>query len=230
MTRTSEVDTVVLDVDGTLVDTVYLHTTAWVRAFADVGVVVPAWRVHRAIGMGGDRLVTEVAGEPTEAALGDEVRNRHGEHFEELINEARMLPGADELLETLMNRGFLVVLASSGEEEQTDRLLSLVDGAGRAHARTSSDEADRSKPAPDLVDAAIAKAGGERAAVVGDAVWDVEAARAQGRPAIGLLCGGFGAAELRDAGAETVFCDPADLVAHLDETVLAHAAATGAAR
>jgi phosphoglycolate phosphatase-like HAD superfamily hydrolase len=214
------IDTVVLDVDGTLVDTVYQHTMAWVGAFASVGLDVPTYRIHRAIGMGGDRLVTEVAGQEAEDRFGDELRSRHGERFGAVIDDVRSLPGAAHLLRLLRERGLKVVLASSGEPEQTDRLLRLVDGSDRVDARTTSEEADRSKPAPDLIDAAIERAGGRTAAVVGDAVWDIKAAAERDRYSIGLLSGGFGEGELRDAGAAEVFATPADLVANLDRTAI----------
>src|SRR4051812_15085822 len=215
------IDTVVLDVDGTLVDTVYYHTIAWARAFAAVDVPVPTWRIHRAIGMGSDRLVAAVAGDDVERRHGDDVRRLHGEHFVELIDEVQATPGAGRLLSVLVDRGFKVVLATSGEKDQTDQLLKLVDGADKVHARTLSAEAEASKPAPDLIDIAIDRVAGRSAAVVGDAVWDVQAAQAGDRYCIGLLCGGFGGAELRDAGADAVFGTPDDLVEHLDQTPLA---------
>jgi HAD superfamily hydrolase (TIGR01549 family) len=213
------IDTVILDVDGTLVDTVYQHTVLWARAFAVVGVDVPQWRLHRAIGMGGDRLVTEVAGEEVERQHGDRVRSEHDEAFGKVIDEIRPLPGAADLLDALRARGLKVVLASSGIGEQTERLLALVDGDAKSHGWTSSDDVDASKPAPDLLEVAMGKVDAERAVMVGDAVWDVTAAEKAGLPSIGLLCGGFGAAELREAGAAQVYDDPADLLAHLDEAL-----------
>jgi phosphoglycolate phosphatase len=218
--RVERVDTAVLDVDGTLVDTVYQHTDAWSRAFAEVGVHVPRFRVHRAIGMGGDRLITEVAGQQVEDEHGDTLRARHDELFGEVLDEVVALPGAADLLRALRVRGLKVVLASSGEAEQTSRLLALVEGSDRVDGRTSSADVDRSKPAPDLVDAAVEQAGGTVAAVVGDAVWDVAAARERGRYCIGLLCGGFGEGELREAGAARVYPTPRELVDDLDATPL----------
>lgn len=215
------IDTVVLDVDGTLVDTVYQHVRAWAAAFDEVGVVVPGWRIHRSIGMGGDRLVTEVAGQAVEDAQGDRVRSRHDELFAETLPRVRALPGARDLLAELRHRGLTVVIASSGEPEQTAQLLALVDGDDLAHARATSEDADESKPAPDVVDAAVEAGGGRRAIVIGDAVWDVEAANAQGRPSIGLRSGGFGEQELRAAGAGHVYDDPQHLLDSIDETPLA---------
>ncbi len=216
----TNIDTVVLDVDGTLVDTVYQHTVMWAQAFASVGVDVPMWKLHRAIGMGGDRLVTEVAGEDVEEKYGDQVRAEHDERFGAVLDDIRPLPGAAELLETLRDRGFRVALASSGIEEQTKRLLGHFGGEERSHAWTSSDDVDDSKPEPDLIQVAMEKVGASHALVIGDAVWDITAAEKAGLPSIGLRCGGFGEAELLDAGAAQVFRDPQDLLDHLDQTAL----------
>ena len=222
----TDLDTVVLDLDGTLVDSVYVHVAAWRAAFGDVGVDVPTYRIHRAIGMGGDRLVGEVAGAAVEQALGDTVRDLHGRHFEDRFHQVTPLDGAGELLAALRERSLKVVLASSGEQEQTDRLLGLVDNSDALHERVSGSEAERSKPAPDLIDVALERVGSRCALVVGDAVWDVESARKAGLPCVGLLTGGFSADELRSAGALRVLDTPRDLLQHLDE-VLAAAAAEG---
>jgi phosphoglycolate phosphatase len=218
------IDTVVLDVDGTLVDTVYHHVIAWDEAFAEVGVHIPLWRIHRAIGMGGDRLVAEVGGEALEAEHGDRVRSLHDARFDRMLADIHALPGAADLMRALRDRGLNVVIASSGEAKQTERLLTLVEGDELAHARTTSADVDSSKPAPDLIEAAIAKVGGRSAAVVGDAVWDITAARRGGHYSIGLLCGGFGEAELREAGADHVFGTPQDLLEALDRLPLAGSA------
>jgi len=216
------VDTVVLDVDGTLVDSVYTHVQAWSHAFQAIGTQVPCWRIHRAIGMGADRLVTEVAGQRVEQALGDRVRELHDAYYEDLFGMVRALPGADDLLAALRKAGFTVVLASSGNEEQTERAMDLLAASDVASARVSSADVDATKPAPDLVEAAVGRAGGTRAALVGDSVWDVEAAVLAGIPAIGLLCGGFSEAELLEAGAVAVFDSPEDLAARFDESGLAY--------
>lgn len=218
--RTDPVDTVVLDVDGTLVDTVYRHTMAWVDAFLEVGVDVPTYRIHRAIGMGGDRLVAEVAGDDVEAEYGDRLREIHGRRFGEVIDTIRPLAGAADLLDELRRRGLKVVMASSGEPEQTARLLALVGGDDKAQDRATSGDVEHSKPAPDLVELAIEKVGGSRAAMVGDAVWDIRAAQDTGRYTVGLLTGGFGEGELREAGADEVYATPRDLLEALDTTPL----------
>jgi len=215
----SSYDTVVLDVDGTLVDSVYQHTMLWVRAFDEIGVYVPAWRLHRAIGMGGDRLVAHVAGDEVEARYGERLRESHDKGFDAAIDDIHPLPGAADLLSELRGRGVKVVLASSGIQEQTERLLAIV--GEEPHDSASSGEVDASKPAPDLIDAAIEKVDGSRAVVVGDAVWDVQAAKKAHVFSIGLLCGGFGRSELRETGADLVYETPQDLLDHLDETPFA---------
>ncbi len=214
-----ELDTVVLDVDGTLVDSVYLHVTAWCAAFAEVGIDVPAYRIHRAIGMGGDRLVTEVAGAAAERSLGDEVRERHGQHFGDRFAQVTALDGAAELLDLLRERGITVTVASSGEREQTDRLLDLVGNADLLHERVSGSEADNSKPAPDLIEVALERVDARSALVVGDAVWDVQSARKTGVPCVALLTGGFGAEELVKAGALDVLATPRELAQRFDDVL-----------
>jgi HAD superfamily hydrolase (TIGR01549 family) len=214
------VDTVVLDVDGTLVDTVYQHTIAWVTAFDNVGVTVPAYRIHRAIGMGSDRLVAAAAGDDVESRHGDAIRELHDKVFDDMIDDIHALPGAEDLLKELRRRGLTVALATSGLPEQTERLLALVGAEEMAKDSPTSDDVENSKPAPDLVEAAIKKAGGTRAAVVGDAVWDVAAAKKAGHYSIGLQSGGFSESELREAGADEVYATPEELLAGLPDSVL----------
>lgn len=218
MTSELDVDTVVLDVDGTLVDSVYPHVIAWSNAFQAIGTQVPAWRIHRAIGMGGDRLVTEVAGQRVEDALGDEVRQRHDEEFGALAQTVQPLPGADDLLVDLRERGFLVVLASAARREHAEIALDLLEQVHMAHGWVCNDDVDVSKPAPDLIDVAVDKVGGRRAVVVGDSMWDIRAAQERKAPAVGLRCGGFCESDLREAGAVVVFDSPEDLVLRFDES------------
>ncbi|WP_435745680.1 HAD family hydrolase [Nocardioides sp. SYSU DS0663] len=212
-------DTVVLDLDGTLVDSVYVHVACWKAAFRDVGIDVPAHRLHRAIGMGGDRLVTAVSNESVERSVGDELRARHGQHIDAHFHEITVLEGAGDLLEALRDAGLDVVLASSGEREQTDRLLDLVPGAHLIQETVSGSEAEESKPAPDLLAASLARVDATRSFAVGDSVWDAKAAAAAGIPVVGFLTGGFSTAELRDAGAALVHDGPAALAAALDEVL-----------
>lgn len=216
MANAEKIDTVILDLDGTLVDSVYVHVTSWRSAFADVGVDIASTRLHRVIGMGGDRLVEAVAGAAVERALGDTVRSRHAQHFDERFGQVTALDGAAELLEALQDRGATMVLATSGGREMADRMLALVEGSSLLSNRVSGSDADGSKPAPDLVELALETVGGDRALMLGDTVWDVEAAARAGVPCVGLLSGGISEAELREAGAVAVFASLRELVDHLD--------------
>ncbi len=214
-------DTAIVDVDGTLVDTNYHHAVAWSRALARYDVSVPLWRLHRGVGMGGDVFVPEVAGEDVERRHGDDLREAWSEEFDQVIDEIRPLDGAAELLRSLKDRGFRLVLASSGARKHVEHFLDLVDGRDVADAWTTSEDAETSKPAPDLVQNALAKVEGRSAAMIGDSVYDVMAAGHLDVPTLALLTGGFSAAELRETGAQAVFESPRDLHDHLDETVLA---------
>jgi HAD superfamily hydrolase (TIGR01549 family) len=206
-------NTVVLDVDGTLVDTNYHHTVAWLRAFRTVDVTVPGWRVHRAIGMGGDRLVAAVAGDKVEQDHGDKVRQAWERYFDEVLDEIQPLEGAHRLVRAATDLGLAVVLASSGKSKHVEHYLKLLDPGDVAW--TTSDDVEDSKPAPDLIEVALRKVEGERAVVVGDSVWDCEAAARVGLPSIGLLTGGFGEDELVDSGASAVYPDLDTLRAEL---------------
>ena len=213
----------VLDVDGTLVDTNYQHALAWYRAFRSLGETFPIWRIHRLIGMGGDQLVAALGGDDLEARIGDAARERWVEEADPMISETALLPGARELIVALKERGHRVVLASSGKPHHVDRALDLLDARDLADAWTTSEDVEATKPAPDLLQVALKKLGEPEdapAMVIGDSVYDVEAAKNAGMPAIVVRSGGFGDDELRDAGAIAIYDTPADLTAALDETDL----------
>lgn len=222
-------DTVVLDLDGTLVDSVYVHVACWKAAFRDVGIDVASYRLHRAIGMGGDRLVTAVTNESVERSVGDDVRARHAHHVDARFHEIGALEGAEDLVGALRDAGLQVVLASSGERELTDRLLDLVPGTHLIQDTVSGSEAEESKPAPDLLATSLDRADATRAFAVGDAVWDAESAKRAGVPLIAFLTGGFSEAELREAGAVAVYAGPAALAAALDEALATVASGSGSA-
>ncbi len=202
------IDTVILDVDGTLVDSNYHHALAWSRAFAGHGLNPPLWRIHRAIGMGGDKLVAEVAGQQAEEDHGDALRERWTDEFDQLIEQIRPFAGTRTLLETLKERGLHVVLASSGQPQHVEAFLDLFDGKSVADGWTTAEDAKESKPAADLLEAALARVDGSRGLMVGDATWDARAAAAAGMPSLGVRTGGFADAELREAGAFAVFDGP----------------------
>jgi HAD superfamily hydrolase (TIGR01509 family) len=214
----------VLDVDGTLVDSNYQHAMAWYRALRSLGETFPIWRIHRLIGMGGDNLLTELAGEEVEARIGDDARERQGKEVDALLDEIAPLPGARDLLVAIKERGHRLVLASSGQERHVEFALDLLDARDLADAWTSSADADATKPAPDLLQAALKKLGEPTDApsvMIGDSPFDVEAATKAGMPTIVVRSGGFGDDELRDAGAVAIYDTPGDLMAALDDTDLA---------
>jgi HAD superfamily hydrolase (TIGR01549 family) len=219
-------DTVVFDLDGTLMDSNYHHAIAWSRAFQRHGLSVAVWDIHRHIGMGGDRLVAAVAGDDAEEQHGDDLRDAWEHEYDALAEEARPLAGARELLAELGRRGLAVVLASSGIPKHTKRALELLHADEHTDAATTGDDAEASKPDPELLDEALARVGASGGFMVGDAVWDVVAANEEGMPTVGLLSGGYGRAELLDAGAVAVYRDPADLLEHLDEALAAVAGVT----
>ena len=209
----------VLDVDGTLVDASYHHALAWYRAFREHDIVLPVWRLHRHVGMGGDKFVPAVAGEEVEERLGDELRDRWEQLFDELIDEVAPLEGAHELIADLKERGLAVVLASSSIERHLDHFLDLLDARDLVEW-TTKDDVESSKPEPDLVAVALEKAGTNDAVMVGDAPWDVEAARNAGLETVCVLTGGYSEQELRGAGAVAVFESLQELRERLGETPL----------
>ena len=214
----------VLDVDGTLMDSNYQHALAWYRAFRSLGETFPIWRIHRLIGMGGDQLVAALGGDDVEARIGDEARERWVQEADPLMTEVALLPGARELIVALKDRGHRVVLASSGKPHHVDHGLDLLDARELVDGWTTSEDVEETKPAPDLLQVALKKIGEPADApsvVVGDSVYDVEAAKKAGMPAIVVRSGGFGDDELRNAGAVAIYDTPADLTAALDGTDLA---------
>jgi HAD superfamily hydrolase (TIGR01549 family) len=211
----------ILDVDGTLVDTNYHHAIAWYRAFRQNEVLLPIWRIHRHIGMGGDQLVEALAGEQVENERGDDIRAAESVLYGELMSEVEPLEDARELIEDLKESGHAVVLASSAKKQEVDHYLDLLDARELADDWTTSDDVEATKPEPDLVVAAVEKAGGGEAVMVGDSTWDCEAAKRVGVDTIAVLTGGFSESELRDAGALVVYSSIKDLRESLDDTPLA---------
>ena len=211
----------ILDVDGTLVDTNYHHAIAWFRAFRQNDIVLPIWRIHRHMGMGGDQLVESLGGEQLENEKGDDIRAAESVLYGELISEVEPLDGARDLIEDLKQRGHAVVLASSAKAQEVEHYLDLLDARELADAWTTSADVQATKPEPDLVVAAVEKAGGGEAVMVGDSTWDCEAAKRAGLDTIAVLTGGFSETELRDAGALVVYSSIQELRESLDETPLA---------
>jgi HAD superfamily hydrolase (TIGR01549 family) len=182
--------------------------------------VLPVWRLHRHVGMGGDKFVAAVAGEDVEQRLGVNLRKRWESLFDELIDWVAPLEGGRELMTDLKDRGHPIVLASSSIQKHLDHFLDLLDARELADVWTTSDDVEATKPEPDLVRAALDKAGTHDAIMIGDTPWDVEAARRAGIETICVLTGGFSEQELSEAGAVAVFESMAELRKHLADTPL----------
>jgi len=211
----------IFDLDGTLVDTVYAHVFSWQRALAEAGMAVDGWRIHRRIGMSGGLFTRAVARElgrdilPAEA---ESLQRRHGELFMEFLPQRRALPGARELLRALRDAGVPHGIATSGKRPEIDASLETL-GIGPETIVVDRGDVIRAKPAPDLFLNCQQRLGvsTDDCYVVGDAVWDLLAARRARMLSIGLLSGGYGEHELTRAGAFRVYRDPVELYASLDE-------------
>jgi len=212
----------ILDIDGTLVDTNYHHAIAWFRAFRQHGIVLPIWRIHRHIGMGGDQLIGALTDERFEEREGDSIRAAEKVLYMELIGEVEPMQGARQLLEEIKRRGHSVVLASSAQADEVEHYVELLDARTIADAWTTSADVEQTKPQPDLVNSALQKAQADAkdAVMVGDTPWDVQAAKSARVPTIAVRTGGFGQDELEEAGAAAVFESVAELLERIDETKL----------
>jgi HAD superfamily hydrolase (TIGR01509 family) len=212
----------ILDIDGTLVDTNYHHAVAWYRAFRQHGVVLPIWRIHRHIGMGGDQLVSALTDDSGEEEKGDDIRAAEKPLYLAFIEEVEPMEGARDLISDLKDRGHDVVLASSAKQDEVDHYLDQLDARELADDWTMSDDVESTKPSPDLVHAALEKVGAsaDNAVMVGDTTWDIEAAKRAGVATIAVMTGGFGRDELEDAGAAAVYDSVAELRERLGETAL----------
>lgn len=207
---------VLFDVDGTLVDTNYLHVHAWLRAFADEDLSVPAWRVHRSIGMDGTSLIHDLCPDASDEA-GQRLRQLHSRYYRQSAGLMRPLPGARDLLHGVADLGLQVVLATSAPEDELELTRRVLDCDDVVSAVTMSGDVDTAKPEPDIIKVALDKAGvvPAQAVFVGDAVWDAVACARAGVTSVGLLTGGVGGDELRAAGMAEVYEDPGALLADL---------------
>jgi HAD superfamily hydrolase (TIGR01549 family) len=211
----------IFDLDGTLVDTVYAHVFAWQRAFAEAGLAIDGWRIHRRIGMSGGlfaRAAARELGHAIDPAATEELQRRHGELFRQFLPERRPLPGAVELLATLGERRIAYGIATSGRRPEIDRSLEVL-GVGKDIVVIERRDVARAKPEPDLFIACLKRLrlAASECYVVGDAVWDLLAARRAGILSVGLLSGGYGESELLGAGAFRVYRDTAELLQSIDE-------------
>jgi len=208
---------VVFDVDGTLVDSNYLHVVAWSRAFAELDQPVAMARMHEQIGKGAPDAVRSVLDDPDDELV-ERVLALHAERFAELHDELRPLPGARELVREVASRGYRVVLASSAEEADHEANLAALELGEVVHGSTQADQVDSAKPDPELFEQAleIAEVTPDRAVAVGDTRWDVEAATRAGYRCLAVTTGGVSAGELEDAGAVRTYPDPRALLDDLD--------------
>lgn len=200
---------VIFDVDGTLLDTNYLHIAAWWQAFRERGHDIRCADVHRALGMGSAEMVERVLGRPDPS-----VSPAHSRYYAPYLGRMRPLPGAADLLRTTAGLGLDVVLATSAKDEEVDLMLAALDTGDAISAVVSSGDVQQAKPDPSMVQKALDETGTDpgHAVMVGDTVWDVLAAERAGIPCIGLLSGGIADEQLRKAGAAAVYRDPADLL------------------
>jgi HAD superfamily hydrolase (TIGR01509 family) len=217
---------VLFDIDGTLVDSNYLHVHAWARAFHETGVAVETWRIHRAIGMDGSTLVNELS-KGADDKVQERLKELHSHYYEEMSPLLRVLPGGREIVEHVASMGLQVVLATSAPEDELATLRRVLDRDSVVSAITSSEDVDTAKPDPSIIGVALQRAGvaPDRAVFVGDAIWDAEACARAGVSIIGVLSGGFARDELTQAGASAVFTDAAELLAHIDDTAIGKLAA-----
>ncbi len=213
---------VLFDVDGTLVDSNYLHVYAWQQAFDAEGIQVAAWRIHRGIGMDGSKLVGTLSGDAP-PDVQERLSDAHSRYYREVAALLAPLPGARALLRRVADLGLQVVLASSAPDDELDILRKVLACNDVISATTSSHDVDTAKPEPGILQVALDRAGvtAEQAVFVGDAVWDAQAAARTGLPCIGMLSGGISGAELQAAGASVVFAEPQELLEHLDCTRIA---------
>lgn len=210
---------VLFDVDGTLLDTNYLHVLSWWQAMNDAGHEgVSMAAIHRSIGIASEGLVERLLGHDDEKAV-----EAHSERYEALRDQVTAFPRAAELVKACGDRGFTPVLATSGKEDDLEWMLPAIGADDSFAGATTSSDVEEGKPSPDLLASAIEehRLDPKRSVAIGDTVWDVKAAEKAGVPCIGLTCGGISEAELREAGAAEVYADPADLLEKLDESILA---------
>ncbi|WP_033323684.1 HAD family hydrolase [Actinomadura atramentaria] len=216
-------DAVIFDVDGTLVDTDYLHAVCWWQAFRQGGHVVETAEIHRAIGMGSDKLLDHVLPRDRDRSGDDALRAAHTALYAQYWDRLEPFDGAGGLLRRCSRLGARVVLASSASATEMGALRRALDADDAIDAVTSSADVEQSKPAPDLVEEALDAAGvpADRAVFVGDAVWDVRACARAGLPCVGVLTGGVSRAELLDEGAVAVYAGAGELLRRFDGSPLA---------
>ena len=213
---------VLFDIDGTLVDSNYVHVNAWMHALRAVGHPVDAWRIHRGQGMGSSELLATLLGEAAEQ-VGSQAKQHHSEHYQQASDQLRAFDGARDLVVAVAQRGATVVLATSAAPDELELLRSILDIDDAVAGITAAEDVQAAKPEPNLIHVALQRAGvtADRAVYVGDTVWDVQACGKAGVACVGVLSGGISATELTDAGAVAVYDDCRALLHELDTSPLA---------
>ena len=223
---------VIFDIDGTLIDSVDLHARAWQEAFKKFGREIEYEKVRQQIGKGGDQLMPVFFSKEELERFGEEMEKYRGDLYKrEYMPKVRAFPAVRELFERVRGEGLRIALASSAKEEELKVYKEIANIADLVEEETSADDADKSKPHPDIFEAALERLGDVRedeAIVVGDTPWDAVAAGKLRLRTVGVLCGGFPEAELRAAGCSDIYRDPADILARYEETPLARPAAASA--
>ena len=222
---------VLFDIDGTLVDSNYLHVHAWQRAFGEIGLDVETWRVHRRIGMDGATLLGELIPDASDDTTA-RAKELHSRFYRETADLLKPLPGARHLLEVVAATGLQVVLAPSAPEDELVLLRKVLDSEDVYSAIASSEDVETAKPRPDIVQVALERAGvgPDDAVFVGDTVWDIRAAARAGVPCISVECGGIDRMRLDDEGAAAIFKNPRDLADRLDDSLIGRLVATASLR
>jgi HAD superfamily hydrolase (TIGR01509 family) len=213
---------VFFDIDGTLIDSNYLHVEAWSHAFSDLELNVPDWRIHRLIGMDSAALLEELLGDDTDT-YADRAKELHSKYYSSMAPRLRTLDSARELLAALSDRGLTVVLATSAPEEELVTLLEVLDTEKWVSEVTSGDDVEEAKPNPGIVQVALDRAGSAPSdtIMIGDAVWDIKASARAGVDCIAVQSGGTSRADLEEAGAIAVYDDVAQLLAEIDSSPIA---------
>lgn len=213
---------VLFDIDGTLVDSTYVHVNAWMHAFRAVGHPMDTWRIHRGQGMGSSELLAALLGEAAKQ-IGPQAKAHHSEHYRRTSDLLRAFDGARDLVTAVAQRGARVVLATSAAPDELDVLRSILDIEDVVAEITAAEDVEAAKPEPDLIHVALQRAGvtADRAMFVGDTVWDVQACGTAGVACVGVLSGGISASELTEAGAVAVYDDCRALLRELDASPLA---------
>jgi len=221
--QAAPVRAVFFDIDGTLVDSNYLHIEAWMHAFADLDVPVDSWRLHRSIGMDSSKLLEAVIPDGQPADVADRAKDLHATYYEQLVPRLRVFDGGRELVRALAEREISVVLATSAPEDELKHLRAILQLEPELAEITSGEDVETAKPDPGIIEVALRKAGvaASDTIMIGDAVWDVEAATTASVSCIGVLTGGVSRAELEEAGAIAVYTDVAELLEQLERSPLA---------